>query len=93
MSIRTLIPTSEVDTWVEALAPRPESLDGAVIGLYANVKINGDKFLDALAALIEVQHPTAQFIRRTEGEIGMGSDGPYDELAAKCHLVITGVGD
>ena len=93
MSIRTLIPISEVETGAEALAPRPASLDGAVIGLYANVKINGDKFLDALAAVIESQYPIAQFVRRTEGEVGMGSDGPYDELAAKCHLIITGVGD
>jgi hypothetical protein len=93
MAIRTLIPISEVETGAEDLAPRPVSLDGAVIGLYANVKINGDKFLDALAAVIESRYPTAQFVRRTEGEVGMGSDGPYDELAAKCHLIITGVGD
>jgi len=93
MSIRTLIPISEVETGAEHLAPRLASIDSAVIGLYANVKINGDKFLDALAALIESQYPSARFVRRTEGEVGMGSDGPYDELAAKCHLIITGVGD
>jgi hypothetical protein len=93
MSIRTLVPISEVETGAEPLAPRPASLDSAVIGLYANVKINGDKLLDALAALIESRYPIARFVRRTEGEIGMGSDGPYDELAAKCHLIITGVGD
>ncbi len=93
MAIRTLIPTAEVETAAETVAPRPASLDGAIVGLYANVKINGDKFLDALAALIANDYPTVRFLRRTEGEVGMGSDGPYDELAAKCHLIITGVGD
>jgi hypothetical protein len=93
MTIRTLIPTGDVETGEQTPARRPESMDGAVIGLYANVKINGDKFLDAVAEIIAEQHPTVHFIRRTEGEVGMGSDGPYDELAARCRLVITGVGD
>jgi hypothetical protein len=93
MTIRTLVPIGQADAAAEILAPRPSSLDGAVIGLYANVKGNSDRFLDALADLLAERFAVRQFIRRTEGEVGMGADGPYDEMAARCDLVIAGVGD
>jgi hypothetical protein len=91
--VRTLIPTTEAETVAEVLAPRARALAGAVVGLYANVKGNADKFLDAVAELIVSKYPIERIYRRTEGEAGFGSEGPYDELAARCHIVLAGVGD
>jgi hypothetical protein len=93
MPIRTLDPTSEADPADAMLAPRLSSLDGAVMGVYANVKVNADKFLDVVVEQFLRRYRIARVVRRAEGEIGMGADGPYDELARECDFVIAGVGD
>jgi hypothetical protein len=93
MSIRTLIPVSRDEADLARLAPRPVALEGATLGLYANVKPNADRFLDALEEELTRHYRFARVVRRAEGEIGMGADGPYDELAKESDFVIAGVGD
>jgi hypothetical protein len=93
MTIRTLIPLGQTDAAEAALAPRIETLDGAVMGVYANVKTNADRFLDTVVEELRRRYRITRVIRRAEGEIGMGADGPYDELARECDFVIAGVGD
>jgi len=93
MTIRTLIPITTPETAAAQLAPRPVALEGATMGLYANVKTNADRFLDAVAELLSSRYSIARVVRRAEGESGMGADGPYDQLARECDFVIAGVGD
>jgi hypothetical protein len=88
-----MIPISSDEPDLAPLAARPVVLEGATMGLYANVKPNADRFLDALDEMLSSSYGIARVIRRGEGEIGMGADGPYDELAKECDFVIAGVGD
>lgn len=75
-------------------APRLESLDGKVIGLLDNTKLNSDRFLVHLAAALKERYPGAEFVTRRKG----GPSSPaapelLDELAARCDAVVAAVGD
>ena len=82
-----MIPISEVGTGAEALAPRPASLDGAVIGLYANVKINGDKFALELRTgkMVQVDATSAAKAEKlatlSEG-LAVSAEGTVDKAGA-----------
>jgi hypothetical protein len=75
-------------------APRLDTLDGKVIGLLDNTKLNSDRFLTHLADALKRQYPTAEFVARRKG----GPSSPaapelLDELAARCDAVVAAVGD
>jgi hypothetical protein len=93
VSVLLLNPTVAASNLRRAPAPRLETLDGKVLGLYANTKTNANTLLDAVAAVIAERFAIAGVVRRSEMENGVGSDGPYDFLAARCDAVITAVGD
>ena len=50
-------------------APRPQTLDGATIGLYWNIKAGGDAALDRTEQLLHERFPRARF-RRYIGSVG-----------------------
>ncbi len=62
-SIRMLDPTVE-STSVEAAAPpRLSTLDGKVIGLFSNNKLNATKVLEMAAEIIQHRFQPAGFVR------------------------------
>jgi hypothetical protein len=84
-----------------ALAPRPETLDGRVLGLLPNWRPSAVKLLEAvgqrlaeryrLQAVI-IEQPARELPQRTGGLIdAMG--GTLDDLAKRADVVITATGD
>jgi hypothetical protein len=75
-----------------ALAPRPASLEGKVVGLLDISKPRGDVFLDRLEALLTGQGlRTLRFRKPTFAKVA-----PVDlrhEIATKCDVVIEALAD
>jgi hypothetical protein len=76
----------------DALAPRPASLDGKVIGLLNNTKDLVDVLLDEVQNLLKQDYPRAEF-RHFRKESVSGAAPDLMEDMATCHAVVTAVGD
>lgn len=84
-----------------ALAPRPETLDGRVIGLLPNWRPSAVKLLEAVGQLLSeryhlqamvMEQPARELPQRTGGLIdAMG--GTLDDMAKRVDVVITATGD
>jgi len=87
-----LDPTSELEPVARALAPRPASLEGNVVGLLDISKPRGDVFLDRLETLLgERGVRTLRFRKPTFAKVA-----PVDlrhEIATKCDVVIEALAD
>ena len=87
-----LDPTSERAPGTRARARRPESLDGATIGLLDITKARGDVFLDRVAEVLERRgHTVVRFAKPT-----FTKPAPIDlrhEIATKCDVVIEALAD
>jgi hypothetical protein len=83
------------------LAPRPETLDGRVVGLLPNWRPSAVKLLAAVGQLLSerfrvqamvMEQPARELPQRTGGLIdAMG--GTLDDLARRVDVVITATGD
>ena len=83
------------------LAPRPETLDGRVVGLLPNWRPSAVKLLEAVGQLLSeryrvqavvMEQPARELPQRTGGLIdAMG--GTLDDLARRVDVVITATGD
>jgi hypothetical protein len=76
----------------DALAQRPASLDGKVIGLLDNTKDLVDVLLDEVQSLLHKDYPKATFRRFRKQSVSGASPDLLEELA-NCHAVVTAVGD
>lgn len=86
-----LDPTGDAAKVTTELAPRPASLHGLVVGYLDNGKPNSDRFLDLLAAAFT---DVASVVRARKPNIGRIAPATLiDDLARRCDVVITGVGD
>jgi hypothetical protein len=84
-----------------ALAPRPDTLDGRVVGLLPNWRPSAVKLLEAVGQLLSerfrvqavvMQQPARELPQRTGGLIdAMGAT--LDDLARRVDVVITATGD
>jgi hypothetical protein len=86
-----LDPTGDAAQVTTELAPRPPSLDGLVVGYLDNGKPNSDRFLDQL----RTRFPSVLSVV-TSRKPNIGRVAPtslIQDLAARCDVVITGVGD
>jgi hypothetical protein len=84
-----------------ALAPRPETLDGRVIGLLPNWRPSALKLLEAVGQLLSeryhlqaliIEQPARELPQRTGGLID-ALGGTLDDLARRADVVITATGD
>jgi hypothetical protein len=84
-----------------ALAPRPETLDGRVVGLLPNWRPSAVKLLAAVGQLLSeryrvravvMEQPARELPQRTGGLID-ALGGALDELARRADVVITATGD
>ncbi len=76
------------------MAPRPAGLRGATVGLLENRKHNAARFLQEVGRLLVERHGAKELVLRSKG----GSNAPVEEplleeLARRCDVVVTGVGD
>ena len=86
-----LDPTGGAARVTTALAQRPPSLAGLVVGYLDNGKPNSDRFLDHLAQRFP---EVASAVRVRKPNIGRLAPAPLiEDLAAQCDVVVTGVGD
>lgn len=87
-----LDPTAEREPVARALAPRPASLEGKVVGLLDISKPRGDVFLDRLETLLRQRGlRTLRFRKPTFAKVA-----PVDlrhEIATKCDVVIEALAD
>jgi hypothetical protein len=89
-----LDPTDESVAGQASLAPRPNSLEGKVIGLLDNSKLNSDRFLDMLVEELSERYKFAGMVRaRKPSASRVVPEETLKELVDKCDVVITAVGD
>ncbi|PYM18055.1 MAG: hypothetical protein DMD78_28670 [Candidatus Rokuibacteriota bacterium] len=95
MTIKILDPTvSAEESAGIAVAKRVADLDGKVLGLLHNGKVNGDRLLELvreqlgaryrLREIVVVQKPSASRV---------AEDAVLDRLARDCDAVVTAIGD
>jgi hypothetical protein len=91
---KILDPTVEAIPDNTDLAPRPENLNGLVVGLLSNHKRNADKLLDAVYSLLLDTYDFKDVIRLDKGDASRPAPKQImDELLEKCDIVITATGD
>jgi hypothetical protein len=76
------------------LAPRPEDLNGKVLGLLDNSKLNAAALLELVADLLGERYEFATIIQRSKPTASRPC--PQDvvqELASLCDIIITSNGD
>ena len=93
MAIIVLDPTVAPGGAPIRVAPSLASLAGARIGLLDNGKVNVDRFLDHVDALLRSRHGVAEVLRRRKPNMSAPApDAMLAELAA-CDAVVSAVGD
>ncbi len=92
LKLRVLDPVGDVALVELKPAPRLDTLDGKVIGLYGNSKLNAEKLLDMVQRLLAERHPIKAFVRGiySAGKVHKRED--WSDLD-RCDAVILTHGD
>jgi len=89
-----LDPTTEPEPVEFSMAPRPDTLDGKVLGLMDNGKANAGKILDLFAEELTKRCKLAGVVRKRKSDPSKPApQAMLDELAEKCQIVVAGIGD
>ena len=76
------------------VAPRPQGLEGATLGLLANGKRNSDHLLRMVYEVLADRYAFAGVVERNKGDASRPAPpAMLDELAELCDVVITASGD
>ncbi len=94
MTFTSFVPVPSDVVGLSQAAERPQGLDGATIGIMHNCKPNGRELLSAIADLLSERFSIKEVVApvRSEG-IMLPSVAQLDDLAAKCDVVLSGLGD
>ena len=95
MTIRILDPTvSAEESAGIAVAKRVADLDGKVLGLLHNGKVNGDHLLQQVREQLEARYRLGGLVViRKSSASRVAEDAILDHLAGKCDVVVTAIGD
>ena len=89
-----LDPTSDPELMQVKIAPRPDTLDGRVVGLLDNGKSKAGEILDLTTDLLAKRYNLAGVVRRQKRNAGAGApEEMLDEIAEECQVAIVGIGD
>lgn len=89
-----LDPTGRSTSERRTLAPRSGTLKGATVGLLSSSKRNSDILLTEIGTLLVDRYGAKEVMVRTKPTFSMPAPGVLvDEMAARCHVIVTGVGD
>jgi len=88
-----LDPTSEADPQPVTPAPRLDSLHHRRIGLLSNGKTAVAPLFDHLESLLLREWKADEVLRLTKGNYSAPADPDLIRQLARCHLIVTGVGD
>ena len=91
---RILDPTVEPDRTESAQAPRLSALDGKVLGLLANGKVNADRLLDLVREGLEARYRLRDVVTVAKPSASrVAAPEMLEELARRCDAVVTAIGD
>jgi len=94
MTIKILDPTIAPDLMDSAMAERLRDLDGKVLGLLSNGKVNGDRLLDLVRERLARRYRIERVVTMTKESASRVADPTIlDTLARECDAVVTAVGD
>jgi hypothetical protein len=94
MTFTSFVPVPSDVVGMSQAAERPLGLDGATVGIMHNCKANGRELLSAIADLLCERFSIKEVVApvRSEG-IMLPSVAQLDDLAARCDVVLSGLGD
>jgi hypothetical protein len=94
MTMRILDPTVAAQPTEMTRAKREIALDGKVLALLDNTKVNGDRLLalvhEELAARFDLREVVAY---RKRGASATADPGMLDTVARRCDVAVTAIGD
>ncbi len=95
MTLKILDPTVSADEATDvAVAKRVADLDGKVLGLLHNGKVNGDRLLDLVREQLAAQYGLRNVVVvRKASASRVAEDAVLDRLARECDAVVTAIGD
>ena len=92
--IKILDPTVKPDRTESSLAKRETGLDGKVLGLLNNTKVNGDRLLALVSDALGARYDIREVVVMTKaGASTVADSAMLDALAARCDVVVTAIGD
>ena len=92
--LEVLDPTVEPIPVDAVIAPRPETLDGKVVGLLANGKHNAPELLEMVQEVLADRFEFGAVVSKNKGNASRPCPPDIlDELAEECDVVITASGD
>ena len=92
--IQVLDPTVEPIPSSAVISPRPDTLDGAVVGLLSNNKLNADALLEMVHEVLADRFDFGEVVARNKGNASRPCPSEImEELAERCDIVITASGD
>lgn len=93
-TLEVLDPTQEPIPQEAVPAPRPDTLDGRVLGLLANGKRNSDVLLEMVHDVLADRYDFDSVVPMDKGNPSRPCPPDMmDELADRCDVVITASGD
>ena len=94
MSPMILDPRGQAKSRTGTLAPRTRGLEGATVGLLNSTKRNSDLLLAALGRELMARYGVKELIEVAKPTFSLPvPPNQLADLAARCHFIITGVGD
>lgn len=94
MIIKILDPTVAPERAEAGLAKRVPGLDGKVLGLLANGKVNGDRLLALVRDELGARYDLREVVVMTKpGASVPADDTMLEALASRCDVVVTAIGD
>ena len=94
MTLKILDPTIAPDHTESSLAKRVPGLDGKVLGLLSNSKVNGDHLLDLMRERLAARYQIKRVVTMTKSSASRVADeAMLDALARECDVVVTAIGD
>lgn len=89
-----LDPTAQPKRERRPLAQRPSTLKGLTIGLLDSSKRNSDILLAEIGRLLMTRYEAKEVMQRAKPTFTVPAPASLvDEMAARCHAIVTGVGD
>jgi hypothetical protein len=94
MTLKILDPTIAADHAESTMAKRVADLEGTVLGLLSNSKVNGDQLLDLVREGLAMRYRIASVVTMKKSSASRVADEEMlDALARDCDIVVTAIGD
>ena len=94
MIVKILDPTVAPEPTESVVAKREAGLDGVVLGLLDNSKVNGDRLLALVREELGARYDLREVVVMTKaGASTVADDAMLDALASRCDVVVTAIGD